>query len=98
MRWPPVFAASIGTPIHPRNDYRSFRSIIRQAGLRRVRLHDLRHTAASVLLAQGVPARVVIEILGPSQISVTLKIYVHVAPEIAREAASRLEGALWSGE
>ncbi|MGW3603298.1 site-specific integrase [Micromonospora sp. NPDC005161] len=92
-----VFATSVGTPIHPRNDYRSFREIIRPAGLRQVRLHDLRHTAASVLLAQGVPARVVMEILGHSQISVTLNIYAHVAPEIAREAASRLEGALWSG-
>jgi integrase len=38
------------------------------------------------------------EILGHSQISVTLNIYAHVAPEIAREAASRMEGALWSGE
>ncbi|MER7439828.1 tyrosine-type recombinase/integrase [Micromonospora avicenniae] len=93
-----VFATTVGTPVHPRNDYRSFREIIRQAGLRQVRLHDLRHTAASVLLAQGVPARVVMEILGHSQISVTLNIYAHVAPEIAREAASRMEGALWSGE
>ncbi|WP_157746291.1 site-specific integrase [Micromonospora inositola] len=90
--------AHVGTPIHPRNDYRSFREIIRQAGLRQVRLHDLRHTAASVLLAQGVPARVVMEILGHSQISVTLNIYAHVAPEIARKAAARLEGALWSSE
>ncbi|MBY8871836.1 site-specific integrase [Micromonospora sp. PLK6-60] len=93
-----VFATAVGTPIHPRNDYRSFREIIRRTGLRQVRLHDLRHTAASVLLAQGVPARVVMEILGHSQISVTLNIYAHVAPEVAREAASRLEGALWSGE
>ncbi|MBQ0894027.1 site-specific integrase [Micromonospora sp. U56] len=93
-----VFATSVGTPIHPRNDYRSFREIIRQAGLRQVRLHDLRHTAASVLLAQGVPARVVMEILGHSQISVTLNIYAHVAPKIAREAATRMEGALWSSE
>ncbi|MBM0228390.1 MULTISPECIES: tyrosine-type recombinase/integrase [Micromonospora] len=93
-----VFATSVGTPIHPRNDCRSFREIIRQAGLRQVRLPDLRHTAASVLLAQGVPARVVMEILGHSQISVTLNIYAHVAPEIAREAAARLEAALWSSE
>ncbi|PYC65768.1 hypothetical protein C7C45_27310 [Micromonospora arborensis] len=46
-----VFATAVGTPLHPRNDYRSFREIIRRAGLRQVRLHDLRHTAASVLLA-----------------------------------------------
>jgi integrase len=50
-----VFTTRLGTPIHPRNDYRSFRELIRQAGLRQVRIHDLRHTAASVLLAQGVP-------------------------------------------
>jgi integrase len=90
-----VFATRNGTPVHPRNDYRSFREIIRQAGLRTIRLHDLRHTAASVLLAQGVPARVVMEILGHSQISVTLNTYAHVAPDIARNAADRIEGALW---
>jgi integrase len=90
-----VFATRLGTPVHPRNDYRSFRDIVKRAGLRQVRLHDLRHTAASVLLAQGVPARVVMEILGHSQISVTMNPYAHVAPEIAREAADRIEGALW---
>lgn len=90
-----VFATSNGTAVHPRNDYRSFREIIRQAGLRVVRVHDLRHTAASVLLDQGVPARVVMEILGHSQISVTLNTYAHIAPEISRDAAQRVEGALW---
>jgi integrase len=92
-RW--VFATRLGTPIHPRNDYRSFREIIRRTGLRVVRVHDLRHTAASILLAEGVPARVVMEILGHSQISVTLNTYAHVAPDIARDAAQRVEGALW---
>jgi integrase len=90
-----VFATRHGTPVHPRNDYRSFREIIRQAGLRTVRLHDLRHTAASVLLSLGVPARVVMEILGHSQISVTLNTYAHVAPEVSRDAADRIESALW---
>ena len=59
---------------------------------------DLRRTAASVLLTQGVRDRVVMEILGHSQISVTLNIYAHVAPEATREAAARLEWVLWSGE
>jgi integrase len=93
-----VFATRLGTPVHPRNDYRSFREIIRQAGLRTVRVHDLRHTAASLLLAQAVPARVVMEILGHSQISVTLNTYAHVAPEIARDAAQRVDGALWGDQ
>jgi integrase len=90
-----VFATRLGTPIHPRNDHRSFRELIRQADLRQVRIHDLRHTAASVLLAQGVPARVVMEILGHSQISVTLNTYAHVAPEVSRAAAERVDAALW---
>ncbi|GAA2510109.1 site-specific integrase [Pilimelia columellifera] len=90
-----VFCTGLGTPVHPRNDYRSFREILHRTGLRRVRIHDLRHTAATVLLAQGVPARVVMEILGHSQISVTLNTYAHVAPEVARDAAGRVQGALW---
>jgi integrase len=92
-----VFASRVGTPLSPRNDYRAFRALAARAGLRPVRLHDLRHTAASLLLSQGVPARVVMEVLGHSQISVTLNTYSHVAPELAVEAAERMEGALWSG-
>ena len=63
-----VFTTAVGTPIHPRNDYRAFRQLIDRAGVRRVRLHDLRHTAASMLLAEGVAVRVVMEILGHSQV------------------------------
>jgi integrase len=91
-----VFASRVGTPLSPRNDYRAFRALAARAGLRPVRLHDLRHTAASLLLSQGVPARVVMEVLGHSQISVTLNTYSHVAPELAIEAAGRMEGTLWS--
>src|SRR3954451_14789678 len=90
-----VFTTRVETPVHPRNDYRSFRELIQQTNLRQVRIHDLRHTAASVLLAQGVPARVVMEILGHSQISVILNTYAHVAPEVSREAADRVDDALW---
>jgi integrase len=60
-----------------------------------VRLHDLRHTAASLLLAQGVPPRVVMEILGHSQIALTMNTYSHVAPEVSREAADRMARMLW---
>lgn len=70
-----------------------------EADLRRVRLHDLRHTAASLLLAQGVPARVVMEILGHSQISVTLNTYTHVDTSLTETALNGMESALWpSGE
>ena len=66
-----------------------------RAGPPSARLHDLRHTAASLLLAQGVPARVVMEILGHSQIALTMKTYSHVAPEVSREAADRMARMLW---
>jgi integrase len=52
--WGLVFTTGFGTPLSPRNDYRDFQRLVGAAGLRRVRLHDLRHTAASLMLAQGV--------------------------------------------
>jgi integrase len=82
----------------PRNDFREFRKLLARAGLPPVRLHDLRHTAASLLLAQHVPARVVMEILGHSQIALTMNTYSHVAPEVSREAADRMARALWHDE
>jgi integrase len=93
-----VFTTGWGTPIHPRNDYRSFQRLVEKAGLRRVRLHDLRHTAASLLLAQDVAPRVVMEILGHSQISVTMNTYTHVDPELNRVATDRMEKALWPSD
>jgi integrase len=83
----------VGTPWSPRNDYRDFLKILEAAGLRRVRLHDLRHTAASLMLTQGVPARVVMQVLGHSQIAITLNTYSHVAPELSRSAADRAGAA-----
>ena len=64
------------------------------AGLPRVRFHDLRHTHASLLLAQGVHPKVVQERLGHSQVSVTLDIYSHVAPSLQAAAAERIDEAL----
>jgi integrase len=92
---PCVFTTQLGAPIEPRNDYRQFKKLLDRAGLPSVRLHDLRHTAASLLLAQGVPARVVMEILGHSQIALTMNTYSHVAPEVSREAAERMAQMLW---
>lgn len=89
-----VFTTGLGTPIEPRNINRSFDAPCRRAGVRRLRLHDLRHTCASLLLAQGVPARVVMETLGHSQIAVTMNLYTHVLPTVQREAAERMNEAL----
>jgi integrase len=90
-----VFAQENGRPIDPSADYRAWRSLLADAGVRPARLHDARHTAASLLMLQGVPARVVMDVLGHSQISLTLGTYSHVVPELARDAADRMGESLW---
>ncbi len=90
-----VFTQANGRPVDPGKDYQQWRRLLTAAGVRRARLHDARHTAASLLLAQGVPARVVMEMLGHSQISLTLGTYSHVAPELQQEAADRIGRVLW---
>jgi len=54
------------------------------------RLHDLRHSCATLLLAQGISPRVVMEVLGHSQIALTMNTYTHVLPELRRDAADRM--------
>ncbi len=92
-----VFTTRIGTPLEPRNISRHFQRTLKTAKLPRKRFHDLRHTCASLLLAQGVHPRVVMEILGHSQIGLTMNTYSHVIPELQREAAGRMD-ALLAGE
>jgi integrase len=90
-----VFVGPRGKPIDPSNDYQSWRRLLERAGVPPARLHDARHTAATLLLSQGVSARVVMELLGHSQISLTLGTYTHVVPALAREAADRMGAELW---
>lgn len=89
-----VFTTSIGTPIEPRNLVRHFQTLCRRAGLPQIRFHDLRHTCASLLLAQGVEPRVIMETLGHSVIGTTLNIYTHVLPATQRSAADRMDDLL----
>lgn len=99
--WPPtdlVFVSTTGTPLEPRNVNRRFHALRAQAGLPWLRLHDLRHACASILLAQGVPARVVMELLGHSAIAVTMNTYTHVMPHLQRQAADAMERALFDGD
>jgi integrase len=90
-----VFAQANGRPIDPRSDHVAWHALLRKAGVPRVRLHDARHTAATLMLTMGVPARVAMEVLGHSQISLTLGTYSHVMPQLSREAADRVGEALW---
>lgn len=64
--------------------------LIVEAGVRRIRLHDMRHTCASLLLAQGVPARVVTEVRGHPQLGIAMNLYSHVTPSALREAADAI--------
>lgn len=87
-----VFTTGRGTMIEPRNLNRFLDQAVSRAGLRRIRFHDLRHTCASLLLAQGVSPRVVMELLGHSQLSMTTDLYGHVMPSSLRSAADALDG------
>jgi integrase len=62
--------------------------------VRAIRFHDLRHTCATLLLARGVSARMVMDILGHSQIAVTMNIYGHVLPAMQQDAAKEIDGVL----
>ena len=92
-----VFVTTHGTPLDGITITRRFQRILADAGLPRQRFHDLRHACASLLLAQGVPARVVMETLGHSEISLTLNTYSHVMPSVGREAAERMDQLLGAG-
>ncbi len=85
-----VFAQPNGRPIDKKADYNAWRRLLQRAGVRHVRLHDGRHTAATLLLSEGVHPRVVMELLGHAQMRTTMDIYSHVMPALAREAADRM--------
>jgi integrase len=89
-----VFTSPIGTPVEPRNVSRTFGTMLAEAKLPRIRFHDLRHTAATLLLAQGVDPRTIMETLGHSQISLTLNTYSHVLPSLQADAAAKLDAIL----
>lgn len=86
-----VFTTSIGTPLDARNVIRKYHALLKKAELPQHRFHDLRHSCASLLLAQGVPLKTVSDILGHSQISITADYYAHIAPEMRREALNVMD-------
>jgi integrase len=70
--------------------HRLFKKLLADAGFPDMRFHDLRHSAATILLSMGVHPKVVQELLGHSQISITLDTYSHVLPSVQKEAMDRL--------
>jgi integrase len=89
-----VFATESGGVIHPNTLSRRFGQLIEQAGVPPIRFHDLRHTCATMLLAEGVHPKVVQERLGHATIAETLDRYSHVAEDMQRHAADRLDAAI----
>ena len=86
-----IFASAVGTPINYRNLMRDFKNLLRLAGLPDVRFHDLRHTAASLMLNHGIPDIVVSRRLGHARPSITLDIYGHLILGMQEEAAKMID-------
>lgn len=89
-----VFTSTIGTPVDKPNLQKQFREHVTKAGLPPIRFHDLRHSAASLLAAQGATARDVMETLGHTQIATTMNLYTHVFTERKTELAAMMDAAL----
>jgi len=86
-----VFDRGDGRPVAARTLHTRFKRLLIQAGVPEIRFHDLRHTGATLMIASGVPAKVVSERLGHANISITLGLYAHVQEGMQRDAADRLE-------
>ena len=89
-----VFTNELGEPLHPNAVTRQFDELIAMAAVPRIRIHDLRHTNATLLLTQNIHPKIVQERLGHSTISMTLDLYSHAAPHLQRQAAVTLDQIL----
>lgn len=92
-----MFADPDGQPLHPDAFSDEFVTHVRAAGVQLIRLHDVRHTHASLLLKGGVPVKVVSERLGHYDPAFTLSVYAHVIPGMQAEAATRFADMISGG-
>ena len=93
-----VFTGLQGNYLNPRYILKMFARVLEDAGLPHLRFHDLRHSAATLLLGMGVHPKVVQEILGHSTIAMTLDIYSHVLPSLQKEAMEKWDGLFRMGD
>lgn len=94
-----VFPSEIGTPLNPPNVTRAFKRILAKAKIRTsIRLYDLRHTTATLLLQSGINPKVVSERLGHSTVVLTLDVYSHVLPNMQEDATKRLEEMIFQNK
>jgi integrase len=89
-----VFTSTIGTPIDDRKILKEFNSLVEAAMLPKQRFHDLRHACISLLAAQGVPVKVIAEIVGHSDVRLTQNVYQHVYKDAKRDAANKMDELL----
>ncbi|MDR3084133.1 MAG: tyrosine-type recombinase/integrase [Streptomyces sp.] len=89
-----VFCRRDGSPLINSNVTKGFQTLLERSGLPRMRFHDLRHSCASLLIAQGVAPRTVMEILGHSSISTTMNIYAHVGAALLEESSAAMDRLL----
>ena len=87
-----VFANALGEPVHQSSLRNAWLQIVKKAGVRQLRFHDLRHAHASLLLRQGVHPKIVSDRLGHSGIGITMDTYSHVMPGLQAQAAAQLNG------
>ncbi len=92
-----VFPNLFGRPVEPTNLVREFKRLLAQANLPHMRIHDLRHTSATLMLLMNIHPKVVSERLGHSDIRITLQLYSHAIPTLQTEAASKIDELLSSG-
>jgi integrase len=91
-----VFCNKMGGPLFARNLVRSFMTLLEKAAIPHIRFHDLRHTAATLLLSARVNPKVVSEMLGHASVSITLDIYSHVIPDMQQDAAAAMAQLLYT--
>ena len=89
-----VFCRPDGGPLHPERFSRTFAEQAARAGLPAIRLHDLRHSWATIALSAGVHPKVVQERLGHAAIAITLDVYSHVTEGLHGDAASLVAGLI----
>src|SRR6187397_1140873 len=90
-----IFASGTGAPLDPENFSRTFAKLTQRAGLGHWHPHELRHSGASLMLAQGTPLHVVSEVLGHASIAITKDVYGHLMVDDKKAAAALMSGALF---
>lgn len=90
-----IFSSTVGTPLTASNIRRDFRKLLKASGLPKIRFHDLRHTAASLMLNHGIPVLIVSKRLGHSKPSITIDVYGHIIPSRQEEAAQLMDNLMF---